>query len=109
MLDLRNLSADYNASDLVDALAKADLVIAHRPEERGGGRSIMKGREILEPITPTELPTQAQMLLLMVANTQQAAMIAGVLDVIEKAGVEAVAIEIVGRMLVSVSDRGELH
>jgi hypothetical protein len=32
MLDLRNLSADYNASDLVDALAKADLVIAHRPE-----------------------------------------------------------------------------
>jgi hypothetical protein len=69
----------------------------------------MKGREILEPITSTELPTQAQMLLLMVANTQQAAMIAGVLDVIEKAGVDAVAIEIVGRMLASVSDRGELH
>src|SRR4051812_5095585 len=98
MLDLRNLSADYNASDLVEALAKADLVIAHRPEERGGGRNIMKGRELLEPIISTELPTQAQMLLLMVANTQQAAMIAGALHVIEKAGVEAVAIEILGRM-----------
>jgi hypothetical protein len=33
MLDLRNLSADYNASDLVHLLAKADVVIAHRPEE----------------------------------------------------------------------------
>jgi hypothetical protein len=109
MLDLRNLSADYNASDLVHALAKADVVIAHRPEERGGGINIMKGREILEPIRSTELPTTAQMLLLMVANTQQAAMIVGVLDVVEKAGVDAVAVEIFGRTLVSVSDRGELH
>ena len=33
MLDLRNLSADYNASHLVGALAKADVVIAHRPDE----------------------------------------------------------------------------
>jgi hypothetical protein len=77
MLDLRNLSADYNASDLVHALAKADVVIAHRPEEHGGGINIMKGREIPEPIRSTELPTTAQILLLMVANTQQAAMIAG--------------------------------
>jgi hypothetical protein len=36
-------------------------------------------------------------------------MIAGALDVIDKAGVDAVAIEIFGRTLVSVSDRGELH
>lgn len=38
------------------------------------------------------------MLLLMVANTQQAAMIAGVLNVIETAGVDAVATEIFGRI-----------
>ena len=109
MLDLRNLSADYNASDLVDALAKADVVIAHRPKERGGGSNIIKGRELLERIISTEILPQAPILRLMVANTQQAAMIAGALNVIDKAGVDAVAIEIFGRMLVSVSDRGELH
>lgn len=85
------------------------MVIAHRPEERGGGRYIMRGREFLERIISTEIPAHGQLLLLMMANTQQAAMIAGALNVIDKAGVDAVSIEIFGRMLVSVSDRGELH
>ena len=109
MHDLRNLSADYDANDLVNALAKADVVVAHRPEERGGGSNIIKGRELLERVISTQVPAELKTLPLMVANTMQAAMIAGALKVIDENGMQALSVETFGRMLVSVSDRGELH
>ena len=108
-MDLKNLSVEtFNANELVSLLSDCDVVLAEWPESVGD-RDILKGRGLLRGVVSKGEAAQIRVTLLQVANTSQVEMVLAALRLTKKDEMSDMAVNTFGKMLASVSGRGELH
>jgi hypothetical protein len=99
--NLRNLPSNYDCKSLVAELEDADVVRVQWPN---GGGELIKGEERLRRIVEIGKPEQLAVLLLGIANTTQAELLAAALQVMaSEGGLSNQAVTTLRDMLVTAS------